>query len=107
MLLWHSEAISRRQSVIGIKRWRMAAGTTLALEDFLPSLGQGIKLVRVRRRLERIDVERQRIKLLVAVARLRRRVRQLAEVFSIRDEVTVAPEQLSVLIERGIAHEVP
>src|SRR5881409_3976433 len=107
MLFRDSESICRCKLVVCVKRRRMATRASFALKYFLSAFGQSVKLVRIRRGLERIDVQRQRIKLLVAVARLRRRVGQLAEVFSIRNEIAVAPEQLSVLIERGITHEVP
>src|SRR5437764_4719200 len=106
MLVRDCESIRRSQFVAGVKRRSMATGASFALKHFLSAPGQCVKLVRIRRRLERIDIQRQRIKLLVAIARPRGWVRQLAEIFSARDELAIAAKQLSILIERRVAHQV-
>jgi hypothetical protein len=47
------------------------SGTALLLEDSLAALSERVELVRVGRRLQRVEVERQRVKLFVAVSLLR------------------------------------
>ena len=66
----HAEAINGREFVIRIKRRRVASGASLALKNLLSTLGERVELVRIRRRLELIQIHRQRIQLLVTVTYL-------------------------------------
>jgi hypothetical protein len=67
MVLRHCEALSRRQFVVGVERGRMAHDAALPLESLLSSLSKSVELVRVRRRLKRVNVETQSVELLIAV----------------------------------------
>lgn len=82
VLFGNGEAIRRRQLVTGVKRRRVTPGAALLLEDFLATMGERVELIRVGRRLQRIEVERQRVKLLVAVSLLRGRVGPQVKVLS-------------------------
>src|SRR5262245_47136556 len=55
------ESISGRQLVIRVQWRRVAYGALLALEHLLPPRRQGVESVRVRRRLERVEKEGQRV----------------------------------------------
>src|SRR5580700_2819395 len=100
MIIRNSESLRRRQLVVGVEWRRVASGTAFPLKYLLPALRESVEPVRIRRRPERVNVESQRIKLLIAVARLR------AGEASGGDEITVAGKQLRILIERRIAHQV-
>ena len=80
----------------------MATGAPFAREYLLSSRSNSIELVRIRRRLERINVQRKRVKLFVTVATLGRRIRQRP----FWPEVSVRGQEVPALIERSIAHQV-
>jgi hypothetical protein len=97
----------RRQLVIRIQRRGMARGAPFALENLLATPGDVVKLVRVRRRLRRIDVKRQRVKLFIAVAAAVFRVRKLIEGGRPDgNETRIAGPIVGALIERRVAHQV-
>ena len=58
----------RVQLVVGIERRGVADRAALSGEDLLAVAGVLVKWVGVGRRFERLDIERQRVKLLVAIA---------------------------------------
>src|SRR5262249_59608615 len=59
MVLRHVETLDRSQSIVGVQRRSVAVSTALAVKDFPALLGKSIELVRVRRRLQRVDVKRK------------------------------------------------
>jgi hypothetical protein len=68
MVFGNRESRSRRQLVISVKRRRVASPAAFLTEDLLATHGLTVELVRVWRRLERINVKRQGIELLIAVS---------------------------------------
>src|SRR5215510_1448492 len=106
MILWRIEALSGRQLVIRVERRRVAYGAAFLYKHFLTARSQAIELVRVRRRLERVNVERQSVELLVAVPVASRRVGQGSEVTGRRNESAVAGQIRGALIQRGVTHQV-
>src|SRR5260370_23374584 len=112
MVLRHCEALSRRQFVVGVERGRMAHDAALPLENLLSSLSKSVELVRVRR-LKRVDVETQGVKLLIAVTvRLSEGrtqlvgARQRLKVCGGRNESLVAGQVVRALVQRRVAHHV-
>lgn len=63
------ESKRRREFVVRVERWRVAIRAGLLLKDHLTFSCVVVELVRIRRRLQRVDVESQRVELSVAVAR--------------------------------------
>src|SRR5215471_2501553 len=85
----------------------MAASATFALKYRFTATGKFRWFVWIFRRLQGVEVQSQRVELLVTVSRLRNRAAlQLAEVFSGRNEVAVSRKELSVLVQSRITHHV-
>ena len=99
---WRVEAFGKRQLIVGIERRSVAARAAFALEYFLPALREAIELIRIGRRLERIDVKRQSVELLVAVTvACLVRLGQLFEIGQTdRYETIVARKVIGALIQR-------
>src|SRR5262245_2643742 len=98
------EPLDGCQLVVRVERRRVARGATGALEYSLTACGKGVELVRVGWRLQRIDVDRQRIELLVAVTRVGDRSTRWKILGGA--EVAVSREKLRILIQRGVAHQI-
>jgi len=90
----------------------MAAGTPFAIEDLLPACGRSIKIVRIWRRLERVDVKRQGVKLLVAIPSMSHKtgaggISQCFEVRKVRrNESVVAGKIVAPLVHCCVAHQI-
>ena len=67
---------------------------------------QRIKPIGVWRLLERVNKQREGIKLFIAVAGASRRVRKRLELDPTGDKASIPPQILRILVERRIAHEV-
>ena len=102
------EAFCMSEFVVGIERRRVTGGASFAREDRLAARCRGGEFVRVRRRLEGIDVKRECIKLFITVAAPHvRGLRQgLKFGYVGRNEAVEAGDRVPALIESGIAHEV-
>jgi hypothetical protein len=102
------EAFRGSEFVVGIERRRVTGGTSFAREDLLTARCRCVEFVRVWRWLEGVDVERECIKLLVAVAPPDvRRLRQGLKIgYVSRDKAVVAGERIPTLIESGLTHEI-
>src|SRR5688500_3736632 len=95
------------QLVVRVQRWRVAARAALTLEQLLAPRGNGVKRIRVRWRLQRIEIAGERVQLLVAVALRPFRRRDLLKTWAIcRYEPRVAGQRISALVHRGVAHHV-
>jgi hypothetical protein len=102
------EAFCGGEFVVGIERRRVTGGASFAREDLLAARRRCVEFVRVWRWLEGIEVERECIELLVAVAASDvRGLRQGLKIgYVSRDEAVEAGERIPTLIESGIAHEI-
>ena len=67
-VLGHGEAGGGRELVVGVERRRVAAVAAFIGEDLLAAGGGRVELVGVGWGIERVDVEGERVELLVAVA---------------------------------------
>ena len=69
MIGWHFKAWCCDESIASVFFVRlMAAGASFGREHFLAPLSQIVECMRVGRRFERIDILRQRVQLLIAIA---------------------------------------
>jgi hypothetical protein len=107
-----SEAVDGCQLVIGVERRSMACGAAFASEDRFAARRRRIETIRIRRGVERIDVQRQRIHLLVAVAAVRDESRLLGigeglEIGKIGGDQSVETGQVvAALVQGRLAHQV-
>src|SRR5689334_24209465 len=105
MLRRNAEPTHGQQFVVGVVRGSMTSGTALALEHLPSHLRGCIETVWIRRRLQGIDVQRQRVELFVAEALLRLGRRQLRELLlAAWYESAEARQELDSLRQRCIAH---
>jgi hypothetical protein len=102
------KAFGRRQLVAGVKGRRVAACATLTLEDFPAARGDGIELVGIRRWLQRVNVECQRIELFIAVTAADLvGIGQFAEAGKVGwNEPGVIRQVVRALVKRSVAHHV-
>src|SRR5262245_28471534 len=112
MLFRNGEAIRRSQLVVGVERRRVTHRAAFALENLLSALSQRVEFVWIGRRLERIDVKSQGVKLFITIAAQCRSVWQLLEAWSVsRNEPIVVGNAVTAIkypsIHRGVTHQVP
>src|SRR4029450_2566653 len=79
VVLRDPESLYRRKLVVGIQRWHVTRRAAFALKHPLPSFRNSVKLVRIRRRLEGVQVQGQGVKLCVTVPAPCRRIWQSLE----------------------------
>lgn len=84
----------------------MTRGTSLLLENLFSLDGFCFERMGIGRRLQGIDVKRQRIQLLIAITLLCGGIRQLAELFAKRYKAVITGQQVGTLIQCRLPHEV-
>jgi hypothetical protein len=100
---------SRWCQLVGVEGRHVAYSAALTREDCLPTRGYSIESVGVLRWLKRIDVERQRIQLFVAVTAVGDFIGfgQALERDTIRrHKATLVSQAVRALVESGVSHHV-
>jgi hypothetical protein len=91
-----------RQLIVRIQRRGVAVNAALLLEDDLPLACVLVEFVRIRRRLQRIDVKSQRLELLIAISSsffgTKRRCTWL--------EIAKVCESIEPLVEDRVTHKI-
>ena len=82
----------------------MAGGAAFVFEDLLTALGGLVKLVGVGRRLERLDVERERVELLVAITGALFATEPGAS--GSRLKVAIVRQRIEAFVDCCVAHDV-
>src|SRR4030095_16927087 len=98
MVIGDLKPLRWNQPVIGIKRGRMAASTSLLLEDPLAASSDIINLVWIGRRPQGVEIKRQCIELFVAIASPGGRIRQSSKVSRSRDKAAIACKVVGSLV---------
>src|SRR4029453_7427223 len=111
VIVGHGKARGRIQPVVGIERWRVTPCAAFALEYVPAPNGQSVELVGIGRRLERVNVKRECVELLVAVTSLSPLCKepsgQLPDIARYcGNEVAVPRQHVHPLIECGVTHQV-